>query len=572
MKNIFRVLILRLGLASVTAVYGAGWDDPVFRAMEDELMRSMDQLVIEEMPSPHFLSYRVRDYVSVSYTARYGAIVESERAHRRYFYVDLRVGDYDLDNSNYFSGWRDIWNQRDGLVEENNYDGLRHQLWHYTDQTYKSALETLAGKKAYLQAHPVKEEIPDFSQEEPFVYRGTPARLEQASRWKQRVCDAAAVFKDYAGLQDWNVQFSAQAVNQWYVNSEGSKHLKGHVYHILEITATTQAEDGQRLTGFWNYVTRDGEEPVSGAALEEEIREMAEQLMAAANAPALDEYVGPVLFSDYAAAQFLSKLLVDQLALVRKPLTAMDWLSESLPVGKLAGKIKRRILPDFVTITDEPQRESWEGQRLAGYQVVDDEGVQTQDITLVDDGRLMTIPMGRQPTKKISNSNGHARSTPYQMTLPGISNLIVTSSETKKLDKMKKEMMRLCKDQDIEFGLWIQRMEEPRFSDYYRWIDTEDGSETLLTPPLVVYKVYADDDRMEPVRGLQFDELTVRVMRDIVLMGKDTKAYNILQSTIYQDAFYPASIVTPSILVEEMELIGTTAHEPLPVAQNPIFE
>ena len=73
-------------------------------------------------------------------------------------------------------------------------------------------------------------------------------------------------------------------------------------------------------------------------------------------------------------------------------------------------------------------------------------------------------------------------------------------------------------------------------------------------------------------RGLQFDELTVRVMRDIVLMGKDTKAYNILQSTIYQGAMYPASIVTPSILVEEMELIGTSAHEPLPVAQNPIFE
>jgi predicted Zn-dependent protease len=559
-------------VALVAVVYGASWDDPVFRAMEDEMMRSMDQLVIEGMPSPYFMSYRIRDYVAASYTARYGAKVVSDKSHQRFLYVDLRVGDYSLDNSNYFAGWRDIWNQRDGLVEENDYDGLRHQLWYYTDLTYKSALETLAGKKAYLQAHPVKEEIPDFSQEDPFVYRGTPVRLEQAGRWEQRVCDAAAVCKDYAGLQDWNVQFSAQAVNQWYVNSEGSKHLKGHVYHILEISATTQADDGQRLTGFLNYVTRDEEEPVSGMELEEEIRELAEQLLAAANAPALDEYVGPVLFSDYAAAQFLSKLLADQLTLVRKPLTAMEWMNESLPVGKLAGKIKRRILPEFVTITDEPQRESWEGLQLAGYQKVDDEGVQTEDITLVEDGRFMTIPMGRQPTKKISNSNGHARSTPFQLTLPGISNLIVTSSETKKLEKMKKEMMGLCKEQDIEFGLWVRRLEELRYSDYYRWIDADEGTETLLTPPLVVYKVYADDGRMEPVRGLEFDELSVRAMRDIVLMGKDTEAYNILQSTIYGDAYYPASIVTPSMLVEEMELVGTTTHEPMPVAQNPIFE
>ena len=94
----------------------------------------------------------------------------------------------------------------------------------------------------------------------------------------------------------------------------------------------------------------------------------------------------------------------------------------------------------------------------------------------------------------------------------------------------------------------------------------------IVLSVVVVYKVYAEDGRMEPVRGLEFDEVSVRTLRDIVALGKDQTAYNILQPTIFQDSYYPASIVTPSILVEEMELKGTTVQEPKPIAANPYFK
>ena len=221
-------------LVFASMVFGAEGDDPIFRAMDDELARSMDKLVIEGMPPPHFLSYRIRDYESMAIEARYGALTQSERSHNRYLYIDLRVGDPSLDNTNFFATWRDIWNGREGVVEEDSYDGLRHQIWYHTDGAYKDALENLARKKAYLQAHPVKEEVPDFSTVEPVVYQGELAGLESDQvRWEDRVREAGRVFEEFALLQDWKIEYMAQAVNQWYVNSEGSRHRKGEVYCFL---------------------------------------------------------------------------------------------------------------------------------------------------------------------------------------------------------------------------------------------------------------------------------------------------------------------------------------------------
>jgi predicted Zn-dependent protease len=227
------------------------------------------------------------------------------------------------------------------------------------------------------------------------------------------------------------------------------------------------------------------------------------------------------------------------------------------------------VLPEFVTITDEPSRQSWQGKSLTGYQIVDDEGVKCQDITVVEKGRLVNLPMTRQPTKKIPFSNGHARSTAYQLVLPGISNLLVSSTQPK--DKLVDELRRLCKEQDVEFGLLVTRLDEPRFDRDYQWTEREEDGKIMLTAPVVAYKVFAKDGRTEAVRGLTFDELSVMTLRTVAALGKDVKAYNMTQPTMYEESMYPASIITPSILVEEMELKASAAYEPTPVAENPIF-
>jgi len=571
MKATIKLLLINLIILTTANISsGAEIDSPVFRAMIDELDRSMSRLAIEDMPKPYFVSYRIQDNESISISARYGALIQSQREVHRFLYIELRVGDPSQDNSNFIGTWRDMYNMPKGLVEEDEYNSLRHQIWLNTDKAYKNALENLARKKSYFQAHPTTTEVPDFSTAESFVHLSEPIILEtDAKTWETEVRQAAEALDEFSSLQDWNVSYNAMAINKRYINSEGSQHLKGAVYHALTISATAQAEDGQRLTGYLQYLSRDDEEPPQNDELIGEIKRMAADLEAVAAAPKLDEYAGPVLFSDYASMQLISQLFVRQLSPVRKPLASDEWISQELKTGKLAGRVNRRVLPGFVTITDEPDRKSYLGHKLAGYQVVDDEGVKCRNLTLVEEGRLITVPIGRLPVKKIPISNGHARTLYNQWNVPGITNLFVKPDKPKTMKKLVKELRSLCRDFGNEYGLLVKLLENPELSSEYMWTDMDLDEQPMLTAPVIMYRVYADDGRMEPVRGLVFDEATIRNLRDIVAMGNDEQVYNLRQPIALKQFKYPAAIITPSILIEEMELKGGGVREPLPLSVNP---
>lgn len=567
---------LWLLLSAVTTSAGLAGplpEDAVFRAMQAELVRSTRDLTMPGTSPPYFLSYRVREFQNESLQARYTAVTDSSSSRNRSLFIGLRVGDPALDNTNFYRDWRNLWVSPGRLVDEDDFDALRHQIWLQTDAAYKSALEELAGKKAYLQANPPKKKLADFSLAAPFVHAGPEARLEadgpEASR---RVRLVAGELGRGSDLQDWRVGWTAQVSNQWYLDSEGSRHRKGVAVSSLEASGTLQAQDGQRLTGSISYFRRQEEGLPPAETLLADARRLAADLREMAAAPLLDEYVGPVLFTDLASAQFIAQLFAAQLTLVRKPITTEEWMSERLPVGKLATKLRRRILPAFVTIQDRPRLESWAGSRLMGTAAVDDEGVECQDLTLVENGRLVDLPLGRQPVEGLERSNGHARSSSQQMTFPGITNLLVTSSDPQTEEGLLAGLRRLCREQGLPYGLLVRTLEDARFSDLYRTTERDDeGRPELLAAPLLAYRVYAADGRIEPVRGLGFDEVSVRSLRDITALGKDARAYNLRQPVPGMGGSYLASIITPSILVEEMELKSAGIHEPLTVEKNPLF-
>lgn len=151
------------------------------------------------------------------------------------------------------------------------------------------------------------------------------------------------------------------------------------------------------------------------------------------------------------AGQFISQLFAHQMTPLKTPIAAEEWMSRYLPDPKLTGRLNRRVFPEFVAVTDEPGAEVCEGVDLIGHVAVDDEGVKCQDITLVEEGQLVMLPTGRQPTKKLTESNGHARTYPNQWTASGVTNLFVRTDKPKK--DLVKELRKLAKDFDSEFGL-----------------------------------------------------------------------------------------------------------------------
>src|SRR5258706_1425304 len=85
-------------------------DDTVLRAMKDELARSMKKLQLENLQKPYFIAYRLTDTDSCVVTASFGALISSicppaEAGHgrSRQLAVEVRVGDYNRDNTNFYA-------------------------------------------------------------------------------------------------------------------------------------------------------------------------------------------------------------------------------------------------------------------------------------------------------------------------------------------------------------------------------------------------------------------------------------------------------------------------------------
>ena len=78
-------------------------DDAIARATRDEMARTMADLKLDKADRPYFVAYTVADAEDATATASFGSLVGSHLSHGRSLTVEVRVGDYALDNTNFFS-------------------------------------------------------------------------------------------------------------------------------------------------------------------------------------------------------------------------------------------------------------------------------------------------------------------------------------------------------------------------------------------------------------------------------------------------------------------------------------
>ena len=65
-------------------------------------------------------------------------------------------------------------------------------------------------------------------------------------------------------------------------------------------------------------------------------------------------------------------------------------------------KVGQLVLPDFLSVTDDPTLKEMNGIRLAGYYDFDDEGVPAQKVEAVETAVLRNFLMSRMPIKNFS--------------------------------------------------------------------------------------------------------------------------------------------------------------------------
>src|SRR5215475_9510460 len=79
---------------------------PISIALQDEVKRAMDTYKVKGNPGPYFIGYKVNDVQTVEMEASLGAMRNSNSQHSRFLDIDVRVGDYQYDNTHQIRGQR----------------------------------------------------------------------------------------------------------------------------------------------------------------------------------------------------------------------------------------------------------------------------------------------------------------------------------------------------------------------------------------------------------------------------------------------------------------------------------
>ena len=414
--------------------------DPVLRAMTDELHRSVAELQFKDLDKPYFIQYIVLDQERYRASATFGALTASDSSRARYVQAQVRVGDYDFDNSEFVTGPGFQGAPAAGItsqtVIDNDYDAIRHGLWLATDAAYKQAVEQLARKRAFVQNKVRGDQISDFSKETPVTAVGSRRGLDiDKGRWEKQVREWSAVFKEFPEIGESNVVIEAQLTHRYLVNSEGTRTLQPSMIVFAEVDAGTEAPDGMRLRHWIPFNAASFDQLPTAQEISKAIHQMAGDLTALRSAPVLDaDYSGPVLFTGQASAEMFARVLAPNLSGQRLPLS--DQQQAQTTRSELLDRMNRPVLPRFLSVFDDPTAQRVGNQELLGHYQVDDQGVPARRVSLIEQGVLKNFLMSRRPGKDMPQSNGHGRSGIPGRETAQIGNLFIQSSEGKSYEEI----------------------------------------------------------------------------------------------------------------------------------------
>jgi predicted Zn-dependent protease len=498
--------------------------DPVLAAMLTELDRSMSQLQLPGFAKPFFIQYRISEVDDFSTKADFGSSEGPSRAHQRIVRVTVRVGDYKTDSSG---------GRGDGSIElavlDNDPIALRSTLWSATDQAYKNALAAYAQKQAELKQVQTPPQQDDFSQEKPVISLAPAAQAlgVDESSWDQRVARASGLYRtdSTVGSSERDVQYSsasfhARAVTTWLVTSEGTVVRKSATQYQESFGAGTQAADGMRLdrsysTTGTSLADLDSESVFNNHAIEE-----IASLIDLRNAPLVEEeYHGPLLMSSDAATDTLRSLLASAVTATRPSLG-----TEARTNGPFASSFHARVLPDFMNVVDDPLLNTYDGKGLVGAYSIDDEGVPAQAVKLVDNGRLDSYLIGRQPVRDFPQSNGHGRAGVTGPARPMISVLKITAEDGLTDSDLNKKLLDMAKDRGLSGVYYVQTLGGDR--------------------PRLLYRITPDGKR-QLVRGAVLGDIDERALRSsIEAAGKDLFVANFFGDP-------PTTVMGPALLFSD---------------------
>ncbi len=507
-------------------------DNMYFRAMKDEMDRSLAKLRVKGSPKPYYVAYQLTEGHAYCASASLGALHTDSQMPATDSLSALAVVATGTPQNDSM-GFKDASSEYapvHAYSVPKSYWGIRHQLWDITNEGFNAASEVYEKKQTYKRQKHITEERTDFARapQASFVEPIVPfpaAPTEQMEEWVKTL---SAQGKEVPYMEDFSVRICLQQQDLYYLNSDG-----GHYQYTLPASWVQVQAKFRNQQGYEETLTDRQPLPadftLDPAALQEQTRRVlrrAEQIFTAKKG---EPYLGPVLLMPQPAAVFIKQHLVKNVSNLTPLLPDPD-----VTAGSLRNKTDLRVMSNSVEVYDKPQLRQYKGLPLAGFAPVDDEGVLAQDLTLVASGKFKQLPQSRRSNGKGQKSNGHARMSFFTLPREALTNVFVKAKNPLSQEALEEKLLQRCRELELDYC-------------YVVW-DVSSG----LTDVNLAERLYTKDGRREAVFGMKTDELGPRALRDILAAGQEEAVV-----PTRDVGWRNISLITPALLVDEVELIPT---------------
>lgn len=475
-------IILSLSLVCATSLTFAqpqSREEVVFKAMRDEAARTKT-IKMGQMPSPFLLSYYLEDTRSISISSQYGSILSiSNNDGSSKIGAEAYIGNKQVSNRLDYSG-RILSGP---ATIDNDYLSLRTTLWNYSDAIYKNALKEYQVKANALQQMTLSDEeraMADFIETPPTKDMGKELVVEfDVEKWSAICNKLSAIFQSYPDLIATSANYSSTYKTFYIFNSEGLE-LKQMVRYVnLSAAASIQDESGVIMRNSMSiFNTSDSDFP-SEEELVKRVEAFAKKMSSLKRVENMKEYYnGPVLFTGGSVLGiFTSNVLGNSGVIAGKGLTKSGWMFNALE-----RRMDKKVIDTKLTIKNLTALKEYKGTKLIGGYEIDADGVRPEkEITLIEKGILKQMLNGSSETTLNTKSTGSTRMAlggreMIKLVAPSI--LHISVSKGLKEASMKKELLKLAKEEGLKYAYIVHSMAES-CPEVYR-VDVKSGEQTRI--------------------------------------------------------------------------------------------
>jgi len=500
---------------------GMSTDSIIFQAMADEMKRSKDSLKASDGTKPYFIDYVLRRDVSTTIESTLG-VCKKFRADgiRNRGLVNVVVG----------NKMSTSYSRKDGgipfdLPKEISYNHIRRELWNQTDMQFKTAIDAVSGTKQRAQEF-IADSLPEW-QEQPanvIVEKSALENYEEdAQRLKVLADTLSAVFKKYPTLINPHVTIKQDNTDYYRVTSEGLVLRSPRKKIGINAEVDIPTPEGKTF-GYNEYILAyDMKEIPSTDSLLARIERFAKLSIAQENllCPKEREYIGPVLYENYAA----ESALIDAHSYATN---ISEYISSALDLNSRKyessyEKVGKRVVSKNLSVWQLGNDSVYNGRRLFKYHKYDADGIRPATIKLIRDGVLVNQLSGRIPSPKSLKSTGNEwwrledlwqdYRFPFHTTSFSNGVIRITSNNTMSHKAMVRRLLQLAKQQDLEYAYIIK------------------GSS--------VFRINAKTGKQEELRLNCWDKLTkLELMGEIIASKENNADYE-------GSIIYPKAILLP---------------------------